>query len=119
MRRRERGEISFGCLLMTALIVVGVYHAYFFILPYYHNYSFDEQLFTMSEHMFRQSRAEIDRMIIETAAASGVKITPQNISYRETSTEVFIEVNYKVPVDTPLLKRVLSFRVVTNRKFSR
>lgn len=103
---------------MLVLAAVLIYHGYKFGLPYLYKSAFEEKLFQVAEHAFHQSREDVYRIVSEAALEYHIEIGPKNIDYEETRSEIFIEVDYDVPVETPLIKRTLNFSVSTRRRFS-
>ncbi len=116
---RQRGAINIGCLILLAIIVVGFYHAYEFGKHYYAKSGLEEKLYELQESVFRQSEENVAKAVIKTAAEYGVTLTPKNVYYNEVGSEATLEVNYTVTVETFLIKRVLRFRIVSIRRFSR
>lgn len=116
---KNNGRVSFGCLLIAVILLVGGYHGYKLGFPYVSKSLFEEKLFEVAEYIFHQDRAESDPVVIQTAADYHIVITPENIKYKQTQDQIIIEVEYNVPVDTPLIKRTLEFKVKVERSFIR
>ncbi len=114
----NRGRITLGCLFTAAVLAVGIYHGYKFGMPYFQKMKLEDRLFETAEHLLRQDRETINSMVIEAAASAGVALEAKNISYREGRSDLTIEVSWSVPIETPLIKRTLDFKVVTTRSFS-
>jgi hypothetical protein len=115
----QRGGVSIGCLLTTAILLAGAYHAYVFGLPYYYNSNLEQRLYEVAEVIFHQGDEEIKRAVIEAAAENKVVLKPEQIAIEQTSSSITMRVNYTVQVATPLIQRTIAFDPVVTRNFSR
>ncbi len=116
---RERGGISFGCLLTLVVLGVGGYLGWMFGLPYYYHSVVQEKLYESAEMAFHQEREEAVKAIVKVAAENHVSLVDKNISLVQTQSNLTIDADYQVPVETFIISRTLKFHIHVTRNFSR
>jgi hypothetical protein len=116
IRRRlhdSDGKGLVGCMVFIVLIGIVIFASIKLVPIYYANYTME------SEIKIEVSRAgshylddaAITKDVLDIARKNDIPIEKKNIHVRRFAGQIFVEVEYAVPVDFGILERNLNFRI--------
>jgi len=118
-----RGKVNVGCLLLTVLLIAGIYVGFKFGTVYLSKYMFKRNLFELAgdvakDYDFKtyQNNMDITNAIIEEADKNSIDLVPEDIRImRRDSQFVIIEVTWEGAVVLPNYTHYFSFEFETKR----
>jgi hypothetical protein len=107
------GKGMVGCMVFIVLIGIAIFLSIKLVPIYYTNYTME------SEVKIVVSRAgahylddgAIIKDVIDIARKNDIPVDKKNIQVRRFAGQIFVEVEYAVPVDFAVLERNLNFRI--------
>jgi hypothetical protein len=109
----SEGKGLVGCLAFIVLFGIAVFVCIAIFPIYYSNYTLESEIKT---EVSRAGAHFLDddvviKDILEMAKKNEIQIEKKNIHVRRFAGQIFIEVNYDVPVDFGILERNLNFQI--------
>jgi hypothetical protein len=109
----SEGKGMIGCMAFIVLLGITVFVCIAIFPIYYANYTLESEIKTevsrAGAHLLDDNAVIKD--ILEMARKNEIQIEKKNIQVRRFAGQIFVEVNYDVPVDFGILERNLNFRV--------
>ena len=109
--RSQRGAGAIGCLLMMAIVGVGVYGGFQYALPKLRHGSFSDRLNESMPYFQRQPEDSIRKQIIEMAADFHIALAPEQVNVVSTRGELKVDVAYEKVVDLKYWRKTVPFEL--------
>jgi hypothetical protein len=107
------GKGMVGCLAFIVLFGIAIFVSIAIVPIYYANFTLESDIKTEVSRAGAHYLDDevITKDILEMAKKNEIQIEKKNIKLRRFAGQIFIEVNYDVPVDFGVLERNLKFQI--------
>jgi|WetSurMetagenome_2_1015567.scaffolds.fasta_scaffold230620_1 hypothetical protein len=107
------GKGMIGCVISIVLIGIAIYASIKLVPVYYANYALESyvkgEASRAGAHYLED--AAIINSILDAAKKNDIELGKKNVTVRRFAGQMFIEVNYAVPVDFEVFKHNLNFQI--------
>jgi len=109
----EEGKVKPGCIFSIVLMAIVVFLAIKLIPVYFNNYEFKGELKQAVSRAGARAiqNEDIVRDLIATAGKNNIVLQKEKIQISRTSGQLYIAVEYSVPVNFLIMKRDLNFKL--------
>ena len=109
----EEGKGSLGCMFSLVLMVIALFLAFKLAPPYIGYYELKGELKQAVSRAAMRPSAEENTVkdLIRTAEKNKVLLKKENIKIRRFAGQLYINIEYTVPVDFIIIKRDFNFKM--------
>ena len=109
----EEGKGSVGCMLSLVVMAIVLFIAFKVGPPYYNNYNLASELKSTVSRMSARALKEevVIKDLIRIAEKNDIVLTKKNIKISRFGGNLYIEIDYTVPIDFLILQRELHFKM--------
>jgi hypothetical protein len=117
-RRNQRGEGHMKAIIVTIVLVLGVYAAWKLLPPYINDYQLHDKLVEQARYasVYRKTDEELRKIVFQEIQDLGIPARPEDIKIETVGRAVKISVEYSVPVDVLGYHAVLHFTPASENK---
>jgi len=107
------GKGMVGCIIFIVLIGIAIFLSIRLVPIYYTNYTMESEIKIVVSRAgaHYQDDAAITKDVLDIARKNELQIEKKNIQVRRFAGQIFVEVEYAVPVDFGILERNLNFQI--------
>jgi hypothetical protein len=107
------GKGMVGCMVFIVLVGITIFLSIRLVPVYYTNYTMESEtkLAVSRAGAHYLDDAAITQDVLDIARKNEIQIEKKNIKVRRFAGQIFVEVDYAVPVDFGILERTLDFKI--------
>jgi hypothetical protein len=111
--RDSDGKGMVGCIVFIVLLGIVIFLSLKLVPVYYTNYTMESEIKIVvsraGAHYLNDEAITVD--VLDIARKNDIQIEKNNVKVRRFAGQVFVDVNYAVPVDFGILERNLNFQI--------
>jgi hypothetical protein len=111
--RDSEGKGLVGCLMFIVLIGIAIFAAIALVPIYYANYNLESAIKTEVSRAgahFLDDEVVI-KDVLDMARRNEIRLDRTNVKVQRFAGQIFVEVNYAVPIDFGILERDIKFQI--------